>query len=183
MKHVKLFEQFTNEKVYQLTGIYGAKGIPGKVLFAFKKELDDKNIKYDGKDAATTLEGINKWWKKFADTRGAKIILDEVLKHAKNKEDIIYITAPLGQVEWIADDANGINKPGRSELLVRIPGDFVINVGIADDVDARKLAKNIGGMPNLVLLNKTETMVLGRYDGSYDNIEIREALFLTIDAK
>ena len=37
MKHVQLFEQFINEKAYQLTGIYGAKGIVGKVAFAFKK--------------------------------------------------------------------------------------------------------------------------------------------------
>ena len=38
MKHIKLYEEFVNEKAYQMTGSYGAKGIAGKLLFAFKKE-------------------------------------------------------------------------------------------------------------------------------------------------
>jgi hypothetical protein len=182
MKHIQLFEQFVNEKVYQMTGMYGAKGIAGKVLFAFKKQIE--RIKYEG-DEATTLEDINKIWSKWADKDGAKIIEQEVLKQVKDKEAIVYIMATLAGQEWIADDVNGINAPGRQELLVRYPADLVINVGFADDVDASKFTRKLEGMQNSAVIGKQETTVLGQFDEEIldNNIEIRAQLLLTIDAK
>jgi hypothetical protein len=182
MKYIKLYEQFVTEKVYQMTGSFGAKGIAGKVLFAFKKQIE--RIKYEG-DEAAALEEINKFWSKWADKDGAKIIEQEVLKQIKDKESVVYITATLASKEWIADDVNGINEPGRSELLVRIPADFVINVGFADDADASKYTRKLEGMQNSAVIDKTHTVVLGQFDEDVleNNIEIRASLLLTIDAK
>jgi hypothetical protein len=181
MKHVKLFEQFVNEKAYQLTGIYGAKGIPGKVLYAFKKEVE--RVKYLG-DATSTLNDINKVWSKWADKEGAKIIETEVLKQV-SRESIVYIVATLSKSLWVVDDVENINKPGNSELLVRIPSDFVINVGFMDDVDGSKFSRKLDGMMNHAIMIGKETNVLGTYDAQVyrNNVEIRESLFLTIDAK
>ena len=182
MKHIQLFEQFVNEKVYQMTGSYGAKGIAGKVLFAFKKQIE--RIKYEG-DEAATLEDINKVWSKWADKDGAKIIEQEVLKQIKDKDSVVYIMATLAGKEWEADDVNGINAPGKQELLVRYPSDFVINVGFADDVDAGKFSRKLDGMQNSALVTKQDTAVLGQFDAEVfeNNVEIRSQLFLTIDAK
>lgn len=182
MKHIKLFEQFVNEKAYQLSGVYGAKGIAGKVLFAFKKEVE--RVKYEG-DPEETLKDINKAWLKWADTTGAKIIETEVMKQVKDKEAVVYVTSTLGGYEWTADTVNGINNPTRPELLVRFPGDFVINVGFADDVDADRFSRKLGGMLNNALYSSFDTEVVGNFDAevAYNNIEIRSGLFLTIDAK
>ena len=181
MKHVKLFEQFINEKAYQLTGIYGAKGIAGKVLFAFKKEVE--RVKYLG-DSTATLNDINKVWSKWADKEGAKIIETEVLKQV-NRESIVYIVATLSKTLWVVDDVEGINTPGKSELFVRIPSDFVINVGFMDDADGSKFSRKLGGMMNDALMTGKETNVLGAYYSKVyrKNVEIRESLYLTIDAK
>ena len=81
MKHIQLYEQFVNEKAYQMTGIYGAKGIAGKVLFAFKKEIE--KIQYSG-DAESTLAELNNVWSKWADKDGAKIVEELVLKRFVN---------------------------------------------------------------------------------------------------
>jgi hypothetical protein len=174
--------QPVSEKVYQMTGSYGAKGIAGKVLFAFKKQIE--RIKYEG-DEAATLEDINKVWSKWADKDGAKIIEQEVLKQIKDKESVVYIMATLAGKEWMADDVNGINAPGRPELLVRYPSDFVINIGFADDVDAGKFTRKLEGMQNSAVIDKTHTTVLGQFDEEIldNNIEIRAQLLLTIDAK
>ena len=77
MKHLQTFDEFLNEKAYQLTGYAGAKGIPGKVQFAFKKSIE--SISYDGSPEETVAK-INDAWKTWADKEGAKIIKDEVLK-------------------------------------------------------------------------------------------------------
>lgn len=183
MKHVQLFEDFlVTEKVYQLTGQFGAKGIPGKVLFAFKKEIE--RVKYEG-DPKTTLADINKVWSNWADTAGTKIIEQEVLKQVRDKESIVYLVASLGGYEWIADDANRVNSPTRSELLVRFPMDFTINVGFMDDVDGSKFARKLGGMMNTALTTNIDTAIIGKYDSLVEdnNVEIRASLFLTVDAK
>jgi hypothetical protein len=182
MKHIKLFEQFVNEKAYQMTGMYGAKGIAGKVLFAFKKEVE--KIKFEG-DVQDTLKEINQVWSKWADDEGAQIIADEVMKQVKNKEAIVYIMAALSKQQWIDDQINGLNRPDSTELFVRIPSDFVINVGFADDVDAYKYARKLGGMQNNALVSGIETIIAGEYESSVgqNNIEIRQSMFLSIDAK
>jgi hypothetical protein len=182
MKHIKLYEEFVTEKVYQMTGSFGAKGIAGRVLFAFKKQIE--RIKYEG-DEAVTLEEINKVWSKWADKDGAKIIEQEVLKQIKDKESVVYIMATLSGRPWIKDEVNGINEPGRSELLVRYPADLVINVGFADDVDAGKYSRKLDGMQNSAIITNQDTAVLGEFDEEVldNNIEIRAQLLLTIDAK
>lgn len=182
MKHVKLFEQFVNEKVYQMTGIYGAKGILGRVLFAFKKEIE--RLKYEG-NAETTLSDVNKVWSKWADTDGAKIIETEVLKQVRDKESIVYIMATLSNVKWVADTINGLNTSDRNELFITIPGDFVINVGFMDDVDGSKFSRKLDGMMNDAIITGKESVVTGTYDKlvGRNNVEIRGSMFLSIDAK
>ena len=182
MKHIKLYEQFVNEKAYQLTGIYGAKGIIGKVLFAFKKEIE--RVKYEG-NAEETLSELNKVWSKWADNNGAKIIEDLVMKQVKDKEAIVYIMATLSNSLWEADTVNRLNSPESSELYVTIAGDFVINVGFADDVDAGKFGRKLDGMQNSAIISSRETAVVGAYDSAIgeNNIEIRSGIYLSIDAK
>lgn len=85
MKHIQLFEQFIEEKAYRLTGMYTSKGIIGKVMQAFKKEIE--KIKYEG-DAADTLKDVNDAWKDFHKD-GVKIILDEVKKAVKDMEQVV----------------------------------------------------------------------------------------------
>ena len=174
MKYIKLYEDFITEKVYQITGVYGAKGIAKKVLFPFKKHIE--GIKFEG-DVNSTLKEINNAWLKWANKEGAKIIIDEVTKQVKNKESLVYITATLGESIWDEDSING------SELMINIPGDFVINVGFADDVDAGKFSRKLGGMQNSAL--NTKQSIMGKFDAQVgeNNIEIRSSLFLTIDAK
>jgi len=173
MKHVKLFEQFVNEKVYRLTGAYGAKGIAGKVLGAFKNAVS--GVKFEG-DATSTLKDINDAWSKWANKEGAKIIIDEVAKQVKDKEALVYITANLDEA-WVEESING------SELMVNIPGDLVINIGFADDVDAGKFSRKLGGMQNSAV--QTNNSIMGSFDEGVgqNNVEIRSGLFLTIDAK
>jgi hypothetical protein len=183
MKHIKLYEDFlVTEKAYQLTGSYGAKGIAGKVAFAFKKQVE--RVQYDG-NVKSTLDDLNTVWLKWANNEGAKIIETEVMKQIKDKDAVIYVTSTLGNYKWIADEVNGVNGPERTELLARFPGDFVINVGFADDVDANKFSRKLGGMTNTALVSSTDTEILGSFDASvgYNNVEIRGSLFLTIDAK
>lgn len=181
MKHIPLFEQFINEKAYQMTGSYGAKGIIGKVLFAFKKEVE--KIKYEG-DVDATLAELNQIWSKWADKDGAKIIEQEVMKVVKDKEAIAFITATLSPAKWIADTVNRINVPGRAELYVSLNTDFVINVGFADDVDASKFERKLDGMTNTPVFGSVIDIV-GTADSGvgYNNVEIRKGFFLVIDAK
>lgn len=182
MKHIQLYEQFVNEKAYQMTGIYGAKGIIGKVLFGFKKEIE--RIKYEG-DVDATLAELNSVWSKWADKDGAKIIEQEVMKQVKDKEALVYVMATLGGFEWAADEVNRLNSPEKPELFVTIPNDFVINVGFADDADSSKFSRKLDGMQNSAIQNGKETAVIGSYDNlvGENNIEIRTSMFLSIDAK
>jgi hypothetical protein len=62
-------------KAYQLTGAYGSKGIAGKVLFEFKKEVEKLNLPLDLNKA---LNEINTLWNKWSISEGAKIIENEV---------------------------------------------------------------------------------------------------------
>ena len=182
MKHIKLYEQFVNEKAYQMTGIYGAKGIIGKVLFAFKKKKE--KIQYSG-DVDSTLSELNSVWSSWADNEGAKIIEDLVLKQVKDKEAIVYIMATLGGSLWEADTVNRLNSHGGTELYVTIQGDFIINVGFADDIEAIKYSRKLDGMQNFAIVSSRETAVIGAYDGAVgeNNIEIRSGFYLSIDQK
>ena len=40
MKYIKLYEDFVTEKAYQLSGIYGAKGIAERSHLHLKKKLN-----------------------------------------------------------------------------------------------------------------------------------------------
>jgi hypothetical protein len=182
MKHIQLFEQFINEKAYQMTGIYGAKGIPGKVLFAFKKEVE--KIKFEG-DADVVLDQLNSEWTKFVKKSAEDIILRELYHSIKDFKDIVlFVNVNLGD-EWIADTVNRINRPGASELYVSYANDFVINIGFYDDADGSKFAKKVGGMMNTPIRLVGSSDIYGTFDSQVDgnNIEIRASLFLSIDAK
>jgi nucleoside diphosphate kinase len=179
MKHVQLFEQFVNEKVYRMTGIYSSKGLVGKVMQAFKQEIS--KIKYEG-DQKATLAEVNKAWAKFQKD-AEKIILDAVEKGAKSMDSVLFVTANLGKGFHI-DEINKLNSEGSDELFVGY--ELVINVGFMDDVNGQKLYKKIDktGMMNSPVASKKDT-IYGDYDSSVgnNNLEIRDNEFMSIDAK
>lgn len=179
MKHVKLFEQFVNEKVYRMTGVYSAKGLVGKVMQAFKKEI--AGVKYEG-DAEATLEEINKEWAKFQKD-AEKIILDAVKKGAKTMDNVVFVTANL-DLGFTIDDKNNLNNGG-SELFISY-NEMVINVGFMDDVDGNRLYKKIDktGMMNSPIATSAD-VIYGTYDEEVgdNNLEIRDSEFMSIDAK
>jgi hypothetical protein len=181
MKHVKLYEEFVNEKVYRLTGMYGSKGIIGKVMQAFKKEIE--RVKFEG-DAEDTLKEINDAWEDFKKD-GIKIILADVNKTVKHMEDVVYVHAAgfAGTGTWVADTVNKLNSPGASTLYVCLDKEFVINVGFADDVDAGKYSRKLGGMTNTAIAIGED--IYGAFDAEigYNNVEIRGNEFMNIDAK
>ena len=179
MKHVKLFEQFVNEKVYRMTGIYTAKGLVGKVMQAFKKEIE--GVKYEG-DAEATLEEINKEWAKFQKD-AEKIILDAVEKGAKSMDSVIFVTANLAEGFHI-DEVNKLNREGSSVLFIGY--EMVINVGFMDDVDGSRLYKKIDktGWMNSPVANSSD-VIYGNYDSAVgdNNLEIRDSEYMSIDQK
>ena len=179
MKRVKLFEQFVNEKAYRMTGSYASKGIIGKMMQAFKKEIE--KIKSEG-DVDATLSAVNKAWMSWAPKDGAKIILSEVQKAVKDMEAVVFVNASIDG-EWIADEVNGLNREGSSELFISRNGDFVINVGFADDVDGSKFSRKLTGMLNSPIDQGTD--IYGSFDAEVggNNVEIREGEFMSIDAK
>ena len=179
MKHVQLFEQFVNEKVYRMTGIYSSKGLVGKVMQAFKKTIE--KVSYEG-DQKATLAEVNKAWSSFKST-GEKIILDAVEKGAKSMDSVLFVTANLDEGFHI-DEINKLNREGSNELFVGY--ELVINVGFMDDVNGSKLYKKIDktGMMNSPIASKKDT-IYGDYDSSVgnNNLEIRDNEFMSIDSK
>jgi hypothetical protein len=178
MKHIKLYEEFVTEKAYRMTGNYAAKGIIGKVMQSFKKEIE--RVKYEG-DEAATLEEVNDAWKDFSKD-AQKIILDEVKKAVKDMEQVVYVHVTGLNKEWEADTINGLNREG-GDLFITIPGDFVINVGFMDDVDGSKHSRKLGGMMNSPIFGGED--IHGKADENVgdNNAEIRGVEFISIDAK
>jgi len=179
MKHVKLFEQFTNEKAYRMTGAYSSKGLVGKVMQAFKKTIE--KVSYEG-DQKATLAEVNKAWSSFKST-AEKIILDAVEKGAKSMDSVLFVTANLDEGFHI-DEINKLNREGSNELFIGY--ELVINVGFMDDVNGNKLYKKIDktGMMNSPLASKKDT-IHGEYDSSVgnNNLEIRDSEYMSIDSK
>ena len=179
MKNIQTFEAFVNEKVYRMTGIYSAKGLVGKVMQAFKKEI--AGVKYEG-DTEATLEEVNKEWAKFQKD-AEKIILDAVEKGAKTLDGILFVTANLATGFHI-DEINGLNSEGSDELFIGY--ELVINVGFMDDVNGNRLKNKIDktGMMNSPIANSTDT-IYGDYDAAVgdNNLEIRDNEFMSIDSK
>jgi len=189
MKNLQTFEEFLNEqllneKAYQFTGFNGAKGIPGKVQFAFKKIIE--HIKLD-EDSTKTLVEINKIWQKWADKEGAEIIKDEVLKVIKDESLIYFIIATLSNVEFKIEHEESESRNGPASITIKIPSDFVINVCLHESgKDAGRFSKKLGGMVNSPLMSKSFTSIMGngKYDESLqNNIEIRSVFQLGVDTK
>jgi hypothetical protein len=181
MKHVKLFEAFVNEKAYRMTSVYGSKGIVGKVMQAFKKEIE--KIKYEG-DAEATLKEVNKEWEKFL-VPATEIILTAVEKATKSMDVVLFVSATLSN-EWALDTVNKLNKNIETNASIYItPGETVINVGFMDDANANKYARKLGGMSNSPLNGKGSNDLYGSFDSSVrdNNIEIRDAEYVQIDQK
>lgn len=178
MKHIKLFEDFVNEKAYRLSGPYAAKGIIGKVMQAFKKEIE--RAAYEG-DAADTLKEINGAWADFSKD-AQKIILAEVKKAVKDMDQVVYVHVQGLNKAWEPDTINRLNRDG-GPLHIAIPGDFVINVGFADDVDAGKYSRKLGGMTNPAIAIGED--IYGAFDSEigYNNVEIRGSEIIQIDEK
>ncbi len=181
MKHIKLYEEFVTEKAYRLTGMYASKGIIGKVMQAFKKQIE--RVKFEG-DAEDTLKEINDTWEDFKKD-GIKIVLADVDKAVKDMEEVVYVHVAglAGTGTWVADTINKLNSPGSSELYVCLDKEFVINVGFADDVDAGKYSRKLGGMTNTAIVTGED--IYGTFDSEigHNNVEIRGNEFMSIDAK
>jgi hypothetical protein len=179
MKTIPTFEQFLNEKAYRLTGIYASKGLIGRVMQAFKKEIE--KIQYEG-DATGTLIEVNKAWKKFQKT-AEKIIMDQVEKGAKSLDSVLYVTANFSD-EWIADEINGLNSDDGSGPLYIAYNEMVINVGFNNDVNGRKLFKKIDktGMMNSPMAS-SEDAIYGDYDpaAGENNLEIRDTELMNLN--
>ena len=178
MKHIKLYEEFVNEKVYRMTGPYASKGIIGKVMQAFKKEIEGAT--YEG-DAADTLEEVNGAWGDFGKD-AQKMILDEIKKAVKDMNQVVYVHVQGLNLSWEPDTINGLNRDG-GPLYIRIPGDFVINVGFMDDADGSKYSKKLGGMLNTAIAGGED--IYGGYDAEIgeNNVEIRGSEIMQIDQK
>lgn len=177
MKHVKLFEQFVNEKVYRLSGPYARKGLLGQIMQAFKKQIE--RISFEG-DADATLAEVNKEWDKFKPT-AHKMILDQVEKATKN-EGVLFVTARL--TPWIKDEVNGLNSEGSGSLYISLEQEVVINVGFFDDVDADRYKRRFDkeSMTNTPIADPNDT-IMGNYDSGvgYNNIELRGNEVMQID--
>ena len=178
MRHIQLFEEFINEKAYRLTGHYAAKGIVGKIMQSFKKEIE--KIKYEG-DADKTLKDVNKAWEHFH-KEGTKIILDEVKKAVHDMKNVVYVHVDGLQESWEADTVNKINRAD-GPLYITLPSDFVINVGFMDDVDGSKFKNKLGGMMNSAI--KSGEDLYGSFDHEIgeNNVEIRAHEVIELDAK
>jgi len=179
MKHVKLFEAFVNEKAYRMTGPYSAKGIVGKVLQSFKKQIE--RVQYNG-DADDTLKEVNKEWEKFFES-ATDIILEEVEKAVKSMDGVLFVSATLTK-EWTADVINKLNREGSDTLHIS-PGEIVINVGFMDDVNAQKYSRKLGGMTNAPTESNGSVDLHGSFDMSVgdNNVEIRATEVIQIDSK
>jgi nucleoside diphosphate kinase len=181
MKHVKLYEQFVAEKVYRLTGIYASKGIIGKVMQAFKKQIE--GVKFEG-NAEDTLKEINDTWEDFKKD-AIKIILADVDKAVKDIEEVFYVhvTGLAGTGTWVLDTVNNLNREGADTIYICLDKEFVINVGFMDDADASKYSRKLGGSTNTAIASGED--IHGTFDAEigYNNIEIRGNEFMNIDAK
>ena len=181
MKHIKLFEQFVNEKVYRLTGPYAAKGVVGVLMQAFKKEIE--KISHEG-DPEATLAAVNDIWSKWAPKDGAKIIIDRVTKVIKDKEEIAFITASLNIVWELRTDLGG---DGTGDVMrFGFPSDFVINIGFMDDADASWYSRKLDAMTNTpIFISTRDVEIMGAFDAAvgYNNIEIRDGEVMMIDSK
>ena len=183
MKKVKLFEQYVSEKAYRMTGIYSSKGLIGKLMQSFKKEIE--KISYEG-DVAGTLIEVNKEWAKFKKD-AEKIILDHIEKSV-DMDSVVFVTANLNQ-GWKADEINGLNSSdGSGALYISYAtwNEFVINVGFADDYDGKKASRKIDktGMMNAPVASKKD-VIYGEYDSAVgnNNLELRDSEYIQIDAK
>jgi len=178
MKHIKLYEEFLNEKVYRMTGPYASKGIIGKVMQAFKKEIE--RVSFEG-DAADTLEEVNgAWWDFGKDAQ--KMILAEVEKAVRDMDQVVYVHVQGLNKTWEPDTINGLNRDG-GPLHISILGDFVINVGFMDDVDGNKFKNKLGGMLNTAIAGGED--IYGTFDAEIgeNNVEIRGSEIIQIDEK
>jgi hypothetical protein len=180
MKHIKLYEQFVTEKAYRMTGIYASKGIVGKMMQSFKKEIE--RVKFEG-NAEDTLKEVNDAWEDFKED-ATKIILAEVDKAVKDIEEVVYVqvTGLFGTGKWVADTINQLNREG-GDLYICLDREFVINVGFMDDVDGGKFSRKLGGMQNTAIATGED--IHGTFDPAigHNNVEIRGNEFISIDAK
>ena len=180
MKIIPTFEQFVNEKAYRLSGYYSSKGLIGKVMQTFKKQIE--RIQYEG-DAEATVEDINKVWDKFQDD-AKKMILDQVEKAVKDMDNVLYVT--MAPSKWIADEINGLNQEGGSSLYISLEkGDFVINVGFMDDVDANKYKRKFdkNSYTNSAIASNKDVIYGNLSPVGDNNLELRSGEVMQIDAK
>ena len=173
MKYVKLFEQFTNEKVYRLTGPYASKGIIGKVMQAFKKRIE--RIQFEG-DFEPTLAEVNKEWQKF-EKDAIKMILADVEKAVKTLDNVAYVHVDGLKKMWQKSAESGLNRH------MSLPGDFVINVGFNDDVDGSKFSRKLDGSMNTPIFTGEDIYGAGDDEVGYNNVEIRGRETMMLDEK
>jgi transcriptional regulator with PAS, ATPase and Fis domain len=181
MKRIPTFEQFVNEKVYRLAGYYSAKGLIGKIMQTFKKEIE--RTVFEG-DREGTLEEVNKAWAKHQDT-AKKLVLDQVEKAVKNMDQVLFVT--MEPSHWIVDDVNGLNMDDRTDkVYIRLQHEFVINVGFMDDADSSKFKRKFDKESyNNTPLSSSEDLIYGTYDDGVgdNNLELRSNEIIEINHK
>jgi len=180
MKRIPTFEQFLNEKVYRLSGYYSSKGLIGKVMQTFKKEIE--RISYEG-DVEGTVEEVNKAWDKFQD-EAKKIVLAQVEKAVKDMDSVAYVT--MAPSKWIADEINGLNQEGGTSLYISLAdGDFVINVGFIDYVNANKYSRKFdkNSYTNSAIASDKDVIYGNLSPVGDNNLELRDGEVMQIDAK
>lgn len=156
--------------------------VGGKMLQAFKKKVE--NIKLN----QNTESELNMEWKKWTKSEGDKLLKDLVFditqkwnKKLKPEEVIAGIQYSGGKTgSWVKTNEMTINGVKRETYTLL--NDFVIDINIADDVDASKLSKKFKAWVNSFL--RRSDIVYGSMDSSLQNIEITESGFvLNIDGK
>ena len=180
MKRIPTFEQFVNEKAYRLSGYYSAKGLIGKIMQTFKKQIE--RVQYEG-DAEGVIEELNKEWEKHQDT-AKKLVLDQVEKAVKNMDQVLFVT--LEPSHWIVDDVNGLNVEGSSSLYVRLQHELIINVGFMDDADSSKFKRRFDKEAyNNTPLADEDSVIYGNFDPGVgdNNLELRSNEIMQIDAR
>ena len=99
-------------------------------------------------------------------------------------DNVAFVT--MSPSKWIADEVNGLNQEGGSSLYISLEdGDFVINVGFMDDVDASKYKRKFDKEAyNNSAIASDEDVIYGVMSPVGDNnLELRGGEVMSIDAK
>lgn len=163
-----------NEKAMS---IIGEKGVIANLQMQFKNKYI-ANLTMKDNTVENVLSELNGAWEKFKQTELEKTLIDLILKPFKNKypnveKDKYPVTCIVTNLLSSVWEFNEIkSRPVGGDIYVELNSPVYIGVGIGDDIDAHKFAKQLNGYVNDLLPNEE---IFGTYDEKYDygnNIEI-----------